>query len=739
MGRGRGGITVVAVAAALLIGWGAADVAHAQGAGGAAETIRSQPVVLVADAVAFDETTQTVTATGNVEVYQGTRVLTASTISYGSRTGQITAQGPLVLRDGSGSVILADAATLDAELRDGIVTGARAILGQNEGTLAAVEGQRIDGRYSLLSRVVYSSCEVCLGAPTPFWQIRARRVVHDDVERMVHYEGAVFDLMGVPVAYLPFFSHPDPTVERRSGLLEPTFRQSSVYGFGVQAPYFIDLGPSRDATITPFPTSRDGLVLMGEYRQAFDTGALRLNGSAAAVQTGPEEALQGRGHLFGGGTFDVSDSAGRFLGLGDGTQAGFDLQLVSDDTYLDRYDFSDIDRLESVAFLNRYAPDGFLRADSTYFRSLREGETDDRQMIALPYIEARHVMPMGDLGEIGYSGGGVMLSRPDGRDTGRLSLGADWRADTVLPIGLAVTGFAEARLDAYAVWSDPTDGDTAAMRVFPQIGAEVRYPLVATFLGTRHLLEPGVQLVVAPNSDGSDRIPDEDSAVVEFNAANVFSRNRFPGYDRVETGTRLNVGIGYTRVADDPLTLSANIGQVFRLSDQSAFQPGSGLTDRTSDTVAAVDIGYGPFLTFSNSFRFDTDFRLRRSEIGSTLNLDRVQLAASYVFLDEAATAGITRDREELNTGLSLTLSRNWSIGGSWRQDLERAETVEIGGSLAYRNECSAIALSVMQDYPNRTDGDRELTFGLRVQIFGQADPRQRGRAACSGAERRAN
>ena len=705
-----------------------------------AEDIRTTPVALVADSVSFDEAAQTVTAEGNVEVFQGERVLTASRITYNSQTGEITAEGPIVLRDTTGSVVIANAASLDAELRNGLITGARAIVGENAGTLAAVEGQRIDGRYSVLSKVVYSTCEVCFIAPTPLWQIRASRVVHDEVERMIHYEGAIFDVMGVPVAYLPFFSHPDPTVERKSGFLAPTFRQSSEYGFGVQVPYFIDLGPSRDMTVTAFPTSNDGLVTMGEYRQAFDTGSLTFNGSLAAVTTGLDDAWQGRGHLFGSGRFDVSDSAGAALGLGEGTMAGFGLQLTSDRTYLDRYDFSGADRLESIAYIDRYAANGFFRADGTHFRSLRENEFDSKDIVALPIFEARHVSPLGDnFGSVGVTGAGALLTRPSGRDTGRLSIGADWQADTVLPIGLAIGGFAEARLDAYTVHDDAAFDNDASLRFFPQAGIEARYPLVATFLDSTHMIEPGAQLIVAPNSGNPDDIPNEDSTTVEFDDGNIFSRNRFPGYDRVETGTRLNVGLRYARIADDPFTLNASLGQVFRFTEDTAFSAGSGLSSRSSDTVASVDFGYAPFLTVTNSYRFDNDFTLQRSEIGGLLTLERFRFAAGYIFLGEDATAGALEDREEVNASVDFDLGRRWRLGASWRQDMENDEMVSIGGRVGYRNECAALELTFGQDYPNRSDGERETFVGLRVQILGQADPTQRGRAACASPALRVN
>lgn len=733
MRAGLGGILL----AALLCS--ASPVALAQGLSTAAEAGRD-PVALVADSVEYDERAGTVTARGNVEVFQGLRTLTASEIVYESRTGLIRATGPIVLRDSTGSTVIADAATLDSSLREGIIQGARAIVGESGGTLAAVEGQRVDGRYSVLSRVVYSACEVCTASPVPLWQIRARRVVHDQQERMIHYEGAIFDVAGVPVAYLPFFSHPDPTVERRSGFLAPTFKSSNTFGFAVQAPYFIDLGPSRDATITAYPTTADGPIMLGEYRQAFDNGRMSFEGSGAVVDTGTDGDWQGRGHLFGRGAFNVGSALEDMLGAGRDTTASFNLQLVSDSTYLDRYDLSESDRLASDAYLQRWGRDGFFRFGAVSFQSLRETEFDEKRMFLLPEFAGRQTMALdGNLGTVGIDANSVYLGRLEGRDTGRIGFGADWETGIILPIGLALRGFAEAKMDGYLIRDDESFEDDTAFRIHPQIGAEARYPLVATFMGTTHLVEPGVQLIVSPDDTDQDDIPNEDSVNVEFDESGIFSRNRFPGRDRVETGTRLNVGVRYARVADDPLTLDASFGRVFRLSDDSAFSDESGLVSRQSDFVAGFGVGYAPFFNLTNSIRLDDDFELRRTEVQGVLNLRPAQLTASYVFLGSDPTAGAEEDRAEFHATANVQLTRNWNVGGLLRQDLENDQTVRVGGRVGYRNECTALEFFVGRDYPNRSDEDAEFLVGLRVQVLGQADPSRRAAGSCARTALRTN
>ena len=700
------------LAAALL----AAAPAQAQPEG--LQIDRDAPVALVADRVSYDDRAGTVTAEGSVEVFHGERSLTASRIVYDSRTGRISADGPIVLRTPEGATVLADAAAIDSDLRAGVVQGARAVIGDGAASLAAVEGQRIDGRYTAFSKAVYSSCQVCPEAPTPLWRIRARRVIHDEAERVVHYEDAVFDVMGAPVLWLPYFSLPDPTVTRRSGFLAPTVLQSTTYGYAAKIPYFIAIDPSRDATITAFPTTDDGLIMEGEYRQAFDFGEMTLSGSGGSVDTAPGGGRRWRGAMFGEGRFDAAD-----FGAPSGTVAGFDFAFASDDGYLRRYDFTNDDRLESEVFVENWGPRDFFSLWGAHVQSLREDEPQDEIPLALPGFSARKAYdaPEG-LGEIGFETSGVLLTRQSGRDVARLSLGADWRKDAVLDNGAAVAGFAAVRGDVYSIADDPNFDDDLAARLAPYAGVEIGYPLIAHTDGAAHLLQPRAQLVAAPNAVNSDDIPNEDSLIVEFDETNIFDPNRFPGADRVESGTRLNVGLRYTRIADDPTTLDASVGQVFRLSEEGAFSEGSGLSEKESDTVASLTFGYDPYFMLTNRIRVDEDFQANRAETRGRISLGPARLQGGYVYLAKDATAGADDDREELELAAELDLTPNWRLSGAARRDLQEDATVEAGVALRYLNECAAVELFLSRDFTETADAPASTDFGVRVSLFGLAD-----------------
>ena len=230
--------------------------------------------MLIADRVFLDGR-ETVVAEGRVEALRDGVRLQAQRIVYHQGTGRLEITGPITLTEQSGrAVVLADSAELDEDLRNGLVRGARLMLDQQV-QLAARELDRSEGRYSQLYKATVSSCHVCNDGRPPLWQIRARRVIHDQQERQLYFDNARFEVLGVPIFWLPRLRLPDPSLKRATGFLIPSLNRDSRLGTGVKVPYFIKMGQSRDLTLTPFWSSNTR-TLEFRYRQAFRTGRIEV-------------------------------------------------------------------------------------------------------------------------------------------------------------------------------------------------------------------------------------------------------------------------------------------------------------------------------------------------------------------------------------------------------------------------------------------------------------------------------
>jgi LPS-assembly protein len=180
---------------------------------------------LVADTVFVPAGNQQLIAEGNVEVFfEGTR-LSARRITFDQAADRLTIDGPVFIVTPDGTILTADTASLDPQLENGILRGARLVLDQQL-QLAANQIDRVDGRFTQLYQVAATSCHICATGETPLWEIRARRIIHDQDERQLYFEDATFRVSGVPIAYIPRMRLPDPTLTRATGLLIPSFESS---------------------------------------------------------------------------------------------------------------------------------------------------------------------------------------------------------------------------------------------------------------------------------------------------------------------------------------------------------------------------------------------------------------------------------------------------------------------------------------------------------------------------------
>lgn len=669
-----------------------------------------QRATLEADRIDYDPNTEVVRASGDVRVFFADRVLRADEVIYDGVRDEISAAGNVRLINPDGSVVAADAGAFDSALENGLIEGARAVLSDGKARIAAVEGRRVDGRYTTLSKAVFSPCDVCEDNPTPLWRIRARRIIQDNVARDIIYEDARFEVLGVPVGFLPFFRHADPSVKRRSGFLTPEYIGSSELGQGVKTPYFLAFGPSRDITITPYLLTEDFPVLELEYRDWQTFGKYTLGGSATWSEDDVESGF--RGHVIGDGLFDI----------GSGFELGYDVLFASDDTYLRRYSISNIDRTTSNVFVQRFTDSGFARIEGSYFQSYREEDFAGEIPLVAPQFTAEEVFEAPEFlgGDFALSASGVSLRRTNGRDVARLSGGARWDRVFTTSAGVVFDAGASVRGDVYYVQDDPTLDEGVTGRFLPLASLAASYPLGLATDTADHVISPIATVAIAPYGGNPEDIPNEDSVAVELDEISIFERERVTGFDRWEEGPRATVGLRYQRIArDDGFDLDASVGQSYRLDDTNVFSERSGLSGATSDYVGSWRVGYSDDLVVGQRLRVSERGEIGRNEVTVKANVyDRLRLSGDYVFLNADPEEGETDDRAEIRGDAELDITQYWSVLGNARRNIEDERFVNAGGGLRYRDECVEVNFSVDRRF-NDVDGAPSSTnFGLSVKLI---------------------
>ena len=674
---------------------------------GWAQEDASPPAVLIADEL-FIANDRELIARGNVEAFQGTTRITASEIRYDRGTGALSISGPITMQEGEDITVLASAAELDAGLKTGLLTSARMVLDQQL-QLAAVQIQRINGRYSQLYKTAVTSCKVCEDGSPPLWQIRAKRVIHDKEEQQLYFDGAQFLIRNTPILYIPRLRLPDPTLNRATGFLIPSLRTTSELGTGIKIPYFIVLGEDRDITVTPYISSRTRTLEL-RYRQAFTRGRIEFNGAVSRDDERPSET---RGYVFGRGNFDLRNDF----------KLEFDIEVTSDDAYLKDYGYSDKDRLDSAITISRARRDEFISGSLIAYKSLRDADINANipTIVGDGIYEARY-FPRALGGELRFGANAHSHYRYSdvdiiGRDVTRFSAEADWLRSWTLAGGLRADVTVGAVADLFNITQDSTTPQTQT-QLTPRGAIAFRFPMArAGQNGVTQFLEPVLQLGWV----GGDRldVPNEESTRVEFDGGNLLALSRFPESDRRERGRTAALGVNWSRFDPDGLDTTLTLGQVLRDESDTSFTDTSGLIGTSSNYLVAGQLKSSDGWSITARSLFDDGFDFSKAEIRGNYSGQRAGLSGSYLWLTRDPGEDRPENIAEIALDGSYRVDKYWTATADWRYDIsiDRASTAGVG--FIYENECVSVEFSVDRRYTSSASLEPSTSLGLTIGLRG--------------------
>ncbi len=367
---------------------------------GDAKTAGKDRLLVHADEMLFDRNKNTVAARGNAQLYYQGRVLQADRVLYDRNNNKVYAEGHAKMTERDGTVAYAERFELTDNFKDGFIDSLRTDTADRT-HLSAPRAERTGGDVTTLDRGTYSACEACKDDPSkpPLWQVRAKRIIHNDTEQMVYFEDAAFELMGVPIAWLPYFSVADPNVLRKSGILTPHVSFNSALGAGVSIPVFWALAPNYDLTVTPSFYSRQGFFGQAEWRHQLVNGSYNIR-AAGVFQNDPDAFAappygsgnkRARGSLESWGLFYINER----------WRVGWDLSLVSDKWFQSDYRLP-TDNLSSnyfreatsTIYMTGKGDQGFLDLRAYYFKGLSRVDLQDQQPIVAPVLDYHKVIPV---------------------------------------------------------------------------------------------------------------------------------------------------------------------------------------------------------------------------------------------------------------------------------------------------------------------------------------------------------
>jgi LPS-assembly protein len=701
----------------------------------AAET--GEPVIsFSADQVTYDSAADVVTASGAVRMSREGNYLAADQVIWTRSTGEVRALGTVVMMTPEGDKLIGDNVVLTDSLRDGTIDNLLVVL-EGGARIAAARGTR-RGRVTTLENAIYSPCPVTTdaGCPKrPSWSITAARVIDDPANEQIRFVGGKLQLFGINLPLLPIFRLSTGGTGA-SGWLVPDFSVSTRKGFEVAVPYHWKIAPNRDLTVTPHLYTGVWPALEAKYRQLDRLGAVQLSGflTYGTVEDvndpdSTSERKDLRGYFEGNGRVQL-DPLWSITGS---------FRAATDKTVTRRYDLTRDDRLRNVINAERISPNSYITIAGWAFQGLRATDDQESIPIALPALDAR--FRLGDPvmgGKIELQANSLSIVRIEGQDTQRAFASARWDLRRLTPWGQELLLTAYGRGDIYHTEDSAstvvpiyrgTDGWHG--RGIGALAADVKWPFVGPAFGGFQRLVPRAQLVLTPPTENMD-IPNEDARSVDLEDSNLFALNRFPGYDRWEDGSRITYGVDWA--LDRPkLSIATTIGQSYRISRQTIFPEGTGLTARWSDIVGRTRVRYGRLIDFTHRFRVDKDsLEVRRNEVDLTVGSDQTYAQIGYLKLNRNIDETIEdlRDKEELRLAGRILFERYWSIFGATVLDLTDQDedptsladgftAVRHRLGISYEDECLELGVTWRRDYERIGTFRRGSTFALRLSLKG--------------------
>jgi LPS-assembly protein len=684
-----------------------------------------QEVLLQAKTIIEDTKNSVVTAEGDVEVRVGERTLRADRLVYDQGKQTMRASGHVQITDEKGQVQFSDEIEADEDFRNGFATRFSARLGGNA-VATASSAIRTDGTRNALEQIVYTGCPICEEkGEAPTWSIRARRAVQNTETQMITYQDAVFEIKGVPVLYLPWFAHPDPTSKRRSGFItaEKPIGVSSKLGVFVEQPYYWAISPSQDLTTSLLLTTAVNPLVKVDYRQRFFSGFVDLKSSFTYEQEFNSDGDKfgddtWRSHIYGRGLFAINQD----------WKWGFGIEHQSDDLYDKRYGIDGEDNLRGLVasqprqlltqlFTTGQQPDFYFEAASFIFQGLRAGDDDAKFPKVAPTIFTEKDFDLGNLGRIatGFSAVGLFRDSPETLrngdivlDTARATATADWNAQYIVGPGLVVQPFALGRGDAYRIDDGSAAGARDVTRVLGVAGTQVSYPFIRRGENVDVIVEPIVMLGYGTPNANNGGIPNEDSQVFEADDSNLFKPNAVSNYDLWEGGARASVGMSATAKIGKTMELSTTFGRRWRQDADPAFNALSNLSGKKSDYVASVRADLGAIFAAGARMRLDDNLAVNRIDVDATANFWRISGAARYFEVAENAQG--VKDEGIVWNG-AVKVSDHWSAIIEQARNIAQQQDIRLAIGVAYQDDCSYFALTYERQ------GGRDRTLGPSESI----------------------
>ena len=706
------------------------------------------PAQVEANTLAYDALADVISAEGRVIMKYSGYTISCDDLRYEQKSGRLICVGNAEVLDPTGTKYAAERIEVTGGMKEAFIQSL---------TLTTSDGAMVTARdvtYSteletVLTDATYSPCGLCIDEKGQRigWRVKAARLVQNSTTKAIYLEQPSLEILGIPVAWLPWLSLPDPTKKRNAGFQLPSVNHKPEYGARVTAPYLIPIGDDIDILLSPSLMTRQGFLMAAEYEQRFDYGSFTVQASGI-YQLDPG-AFDGIGDRPWRGAIQT---AGKFEPIQSWT-VGWSYSKFSDAAYLDDYDFDTSDWVVNEVYATHLSTDFYADIRLQEFLKLDQFDSDadatlaqEQQALTAPNARGSGYYDLGEWGQVRANGNLLGVYRAEdsietyngvdyalgyeGQKT-HASGEVSWQKQVITAGGIVATPYLGVRADI----ANYESGDTGTMgepddqflfEATPIAAIDVRLPLIARSGADSFLFEPVAQLVYRGSDTSLVGITNDNAHSFVLDETNIFSYDRFSGPDRQETGLRANIGARYLANFSAGQWLEIIAGQSYHLAGTNAFgEPdttntgiGSGLEEDASYVVLGARGSPYDGLTMGAKLQVDPDgARIARAGVGGDYAVGPYSLGGDYIYLPADTDTGVIADQHEITVRATAPLPADyWIASGSVSWDLAASEWLEARGELVYDDGYFLAGGFAQANGPTHENAD-SVSFGIKFAL----------------------
>ncbi len=664
--------------------------------------ISNENIIINADEILLLDDGNKIKASGNITIKTQEFDSASDNSIYDKELNQITSSGNIIIKDNLNNYYYFDYLTTDKNFETALGSNVKVRTSDN----ARIVGKSFSRQKSNFNQINNASYTPCLSENyiiknCPGWKLDAKKVIHDTEKKTIYYENTVLSILNIPILYTPFFSHPDPSVKKKSGILMPIITSDNTLGTTLSVPLFYNIANNYDVTITPTIQTKADDYYSLNYRHLTENHMFNLESSISSNESNTGT----KNHIFIDG--NVKNPYGKFE---------YKIQTSNNDTYLRKNQINDLTILRSGLSFTKEMQNSYLDFKSHSYKHLNNAPNQKWEYI-YPSINYNVYNYNDPFLNRSWEVKNAFLNYRDIDKNYKQEISSEIISNNTIVLKNVGLRF-ENVLQNRVIYYNDTENDFNQVRVFPQLSSKISFPLIKNDSKKSQILEPVLMPIIAPyNNYRNDQ---------NVSNSNIFSLNRETSLSQWESGPRLNYGLNWL-VSYDDLAINTNVGQSLKLNKESNESK-----EEKSDYFITNIIDFKSFGYIKTDLTIDSEnIYLKDNNINTSINIGNIKFGFDYDY----ESNNRTKTSEQISIGTKIRLRKDINLIASIRKDLMKEKSIGNAVGIHYENDCLAINFDYFKDFTAVGDikDSHGFSFTITLKPFGTS--KQQGKTRNFGPD----